>query len=127
MEGVDGDWTDSEADFGDEGTSACPHWKQKFASSGFSCEQEGQLIDSLCVHYLHEDDRTFFPWNDEELKTTGTRLDGILKDIAEREYPPKVGRRCRSCEFKNMCTAFLVSPMVTRNSAGGNNQLEDAI
>ena len=91
------------------------------------CEQEGQLIDSLCVHYLHEDDRTFFPWNDEELKTTGTRLDGILKDIAEREYPPKVGRRCRSCEFKNMCTAFLVSPMVTRNSAGGNNQLEDAI
>ena len=59
-------WVVSELASEERGARACPHCKQKFAESGFSCEHEGQAfievvysIPTTPTQVRHDHDRSF--------------------------------------------------------------------
>ncbi len=93
-----------------------------------ACEKEEKRpVRSLCVHYLKEDECDYLPWNTNQSRTTEQRLAGILKDIGERRYPPKVGKRCRSCEFKRICPPFLDSGREATATLPEIHEMEEAL
>lgn len=60
-------------------------------------------LECLTFYYLDNNSEVSFLAGEKELFYIKNKIIGTIKEIAKGEFPPKPGRLCRFCDFREIC------------------------
>ena len=63
----------------------------------------GEKVENLSFYYVEVGNKVSFLGTEKELKAIEKKIINTIKEIKKGKFPPKPGKICDWCDFKNIC------------------------
>ena len=63
----------------------------------------GEKVKNLSFYYIEQNNKVSFLGTDDELKKMEKKIIKTIQEIKKGKFPPKPGKLCAWCDFRNIC------------------------